>query len=211
MEGVFIVIKAWGLCAFLIWVHRRFFERVGRRELAFEARFATPVRLAALYGDAARLSEIATALRALLGKRGRTLATLAGYPWPHYELVVELVRSGKVLTLVATRAELARVHARPAPALVTVLRALIAAQGDAIADHFVAPEMIYETSSSTAALGFRVLAGEEAKPRVAPCAEAPPWLDAPREEVADLPEKSRDLASSADARNAKVLSFSGEC
>lgn len=194
MEGVFIVIKAWGLAAFLIWVHRRFFERVGRREPEFEARFASGVRLAALCGDAARLGEVETELRRLLGKRGRTVATLAGYPWPHYELEIRCVRAGRVLTLVATRAELSRVHARPAPALVTVLRELIAAQGDALEDHFVAPEMIHALNPASPA-GWRISPGEEAKPRTLPRQDFPAWLD---ENFANLPAnvkpESRDGA-----------------
>lgn len=176
MEGVFIVIKAWGLAAFLIWLHRRFFERVGRRERDFEARFASGVRLAAVYGDATRLAEVEAGLRSLLGKRARTSATLAGYPWPHYELEIQCVRAGKVLTLVATRAELSRVHGIPSPALVTVLRELIAAQGDALEDHFVAPEMIYALTAASPA-GWRLFPGAEAKPRALPREDFPSWLD----------------------------------
>lgn len=190
MEGIFIVIKAWGLVAFMIWVHRRFFERVGRREREFEARFAGGVRLAVISAGAQRLTEIEAALRALIGKRRRLVATLAGYPWPHYELEVRLECSERVLTLVATRAELARAHARPAPALVAVLRELIAAQGDAIEDHWLAPEMIYGTGDRASNAGYWLRAAE-ARPQVAPRAEPPSWLPEPKPaERDDGPESS---------------------
>lgn len=180
MEGIFIVIKAWGLAAFMIWVHRRFFERVGKREREFEARFTRGVRLAAFSAGAQRLTELEAALRGLIGKRGRLVATLAGYPWPHYELELRLERSERVLTVVATRAELGRVHARPAPALVTVLRELIAAHGDAIEDHWLAPEMIYGTGDSASKAGYLVRAAD-AKPKVFARTRAPSWLPAPAE------------------------------
>jgi hypothetical protein len=159
----------------MIWLHRRFFERVGRREREFEARVARGVRLAALFGGAQSLAEIEAALRAQIGKRSRLVATLAGYPWPNYELELRLERSRRVLTLVATRAELARVHGRPAPALVTVLSELIAAHGDAIEDHWLAPEMIYGTGNTAGNAGYQVHAGE-AKPKVALRERAPSWL-----------------------------------
>jgi len=209
MEGIFIVIKAWGLAAFMIWVHRRFFERVGRREREFEGRFEQGVRLAAFSGDAAGLARVEAALRSLLGKRGRLVATLGGYPWPHYELAVRLARTGRALTLVATRAELARAHARPAPALVTVIRELIAGQGDAIEDHWLAPAVIYRASNDVGSAGYRVGAGLEPRPRVVPCTAAPPWLE--QAEGAASAENSAERAAPALTSDAKLLQFSGEC
>jgi len=209
MEGVFIVIKAWGLAAFLIWVHRRFFERVGRRERGFEARIAQGVRLAALQGDASRLAEIETELCARLGKRRRAIATLGGYPWPHYELELRLVQASNVLTLFATRAELARVHARPAPALVTVLGELLAGHGDAIEDHWLAPDMIYGTGDDAASAGYLVRAGSGPKARVAPRTRTASWLGPA--EPAISAAKPDAAASVAHPNDAKLLRLSREC
>jgi hypothetical protein len=209
MEGVLLVIKAWGLAAFMIWVHRRFFERVARAEPEFEHWCRSQPLIAAMRGNPARLNAIEAALHARLGKRQRLIATLGGWPWPNYELEVVLSRAVGVLGISVRRAELRRTHGNPAPSLVVVLRELLNAHPGAVDDLWLLPAVVYGKSGASAApMGWTVLVGEEPKPQVRARASLPTWLGekAARREASEL-ASTGPTDTTEPTRGAKLLNL----
>jgi hypothetical protein len=181
MEGVLIVIKAWGLAALMIWVHRRFFERVARAEPGFEAWCTSGPLIAALHVAPGQIVPVEAALRASLGKRQRLVATLGGWPWPNYDLEIRLARVNDVLRLSIVRAELRKTHPKPEPALVLTLRELLNAHAGSIDDVWLLAEIVYGSQGpSQAPQGWTVLAGKEPRPQVRPRAAVPSWLVDPK-------------------------------
>ncbi len=210
MEGVLFVIKSWAMVAGLLWLHRRFFERVARAEPEFEAWCEGGPLIAALTGSAAQLARVEAALRARLGKRQRLIVTLGGWPWPNYELQVSISRTPSVLRVSIAKAELRRTHGTPAPGLVVVLRELLNAHPNAIDDLWLLPSLVYGKAGPNAAPeGWVVLAGNEPRPRVQARAATPTWLD-----EAAPPEASRDVdtrGATSGGSSPKLLSFTSRC
>jgi hypothetical protein len=213
MEGILLVIKAWALTAFSIWVHRRFFERVARAEPQFEAWCESEPLIAALRGNSAHLIAVEVALRARLGKRQRLIATLGGWPWPNYELEVVLLRVPGTIRINVKRAELRRTHGTLAPSLVVVLRDILNAHPGAVDDLWLLPAVVYgKNGASDAPSGWTILVGEEPKPQVRARATAPSWLS----EVAPAGEASglTNTASSETTQHtpsAKLLNLPSQC
>jgi hypothetical protein len=214
MEGVLLVIKAWGLTALMIWVYRRFFERVARVEPEFEAWCERGPLLAALHVVPVELEQVEAALRAGLGKRRRLVATLGGWPWPNYELEIRISRAANVLLLTVARAELRKAHARPTPSLVGTLRELLNAHPGAIEDLWLLSDLVYgKLGPDEAPAGWIVLAGDEPRPRVQAREAHPAWLAAlePGSEAREAPEKSGSSAPPGPAPRSKLLSFPSGC
>jgi len=214
MEGVLLVIKAWGLAALMIWVHRRFFERVARTEPEFEARCRRGPLIAAMSVAPALLEPLESALRESLGKRRRLVATLGGWPWPNYELELSISRAGNVLGLTIARAELRKTHAPLAPSLVATLRELLNAHPDAVEDLWLLPDVVYgKLGPNEAPAGWLVLPGAEPRPRVQPRQTHPAWLAAlePVSEVREDPEEPGASTPAEAAPRSKLLSFPSGC
>jgi len=204
MEGVLLVIKAWGLTALMLWVHRRFFERVARAEPEFEVWCQRGPLIAALRVAPAQLAPVDAALRASLGKQKRLLATLGGWPWPNYELTLRVSRVGRVLALSVTRAELRKTRAAPVPDLVASLRALLNEHPAAIDDLWLLPDLVYgKRGPSEAPAGWLVLAGDEPRPKLRARDAHPTWLAA--SEGVSAPAEVRQAA------DAKLLTLPSEC
>src|SRR5450755_561378 len=142
MEGALLVIKSWALVGSLLWLYRRYIERVARPDAEFEAWCRGAPRIAALRGESADLASVEAALGLLLGRRSRVIATLGGCPWPDYELELRVTLRGSALELSVVRAELRRVHGATPPSLVTVLRDALN-EHPAISDAWLLSETVY--------------------------------------------------------------------
>jgi hypothetical protein len=105
MEGPLLVLKSWALTALCIWVYKRWFQRVAPPDPAFEAFCRRRPSVAALTGLGEDVAQVRERLRAALGPAGRCVATLGGFPWPHYqlELGIEERRGALVLRIEAAR------------------------------------------------------------------------------------------------------------
>jgi hypothetical protein len=122
MEGPLLVLKSWMLTAVAIWIYKRWFQRVAPPSLEFEAFCAEQPVVAALYGLRGSEPQVAEALASKLGKRGFSVATLGGFPWPHYRLSLTVeARHGAVLLRV-TSAQVSRSNERSLPALASLVR-----------------------------------------------------------------------------------------
>lgn len=125
MEGPFLVLKSWMLTAVAIWVYRRWFQRVSPPTPEFEAFCATQPVVAALLGLDGIEARVAALVTSKLGKRGISVATLGGFPWPHYRLVLAVeARRGAVLLRVVG-AEVTRTGDDDLPALASVVRGVL--------------------------------------------------------------------------------------
>ncbi len=184
MEGVLIVIKAWALSGFGIWLYRRFFERVAKAEPEFEAWCRTGPLLAALRTRDARLPSVERTLRDRLGHASRAVVSLGGWPWPNYAIELEVQRCEGVLELRALRAELLRTHGAPPPSLVAVLRDTLNQHPEAIEDVWLHTETVFGKPGEVApSQGWQLCAGVEPRPKLVARAHAPSWLP----KLLDLP------------------------
>lgn len=121
MEGPGVLHLAWLLCGAFIWVYHRYFATVADRALEFERYCGTqPVvaRLRVAPGTEAELSE---RLRAALGSRREVIPTLAGWPWTHYVLKLELAATPGVIQLGISGCRVQRLRERSLPALTDLL------------------------------------------------------------------------------------------
>ena len=176
MEGPLFVIKSWALAALGLWLYRRFFERVGKPVPEFESWARGNPLLAALHGSDAALGRVEAALRARLGKQSLLLATLGGWPWPHYALGIRLLRRSDLLELRVTRAELLRSHGAPPPALVTVLRDALNELPEAI-DTWLHPGSVFGRPGQVASSkGWQLCPGAEPRPTLVVRDHTPSWL-----------------------------------
>jgi len=186
MEGPLLVIKSWALVAILVWAYRRYFERVARPDLEFEAWCRERPLLVALPGSPAERQRWELALRARLTTARRVVVSLGGWPWPNYELELTLSNEGNVLGLRIARAELRKAHAAPPPCLVLILRDFLNEEPIAADDLWLHPDAVYRLQGpGEAPHGWLVLAGAERRPRVQARAEAPEWLPRIDREVID--------------------------
>jgi len=177
MEGPLFIIKSWALAALGLWLYRRYFERVAKREPEFEAWARTDPLLAALHGDERVLAGIEAALLARLGKRSCVVATLGGWPWPNYALSVRLVRRAGVLQVRVAGADLLRTHGTPPPSLIATLRDVLNEHPGAIDDTWLCAGTFYgKHGSDQATNGWLLEAGDEPRPRLVLREASPSWL-----------------------------------
>jgi hypothetical protein len=122
MERPLLVLKSWMLTAVAIWIYKRWFQRVAPPPPQFEAFCAQRPVVAALCGLRGDEPQVTEALASKLGRRGFSVATLGGFPWPHYRLSLGVeVRHGAVLLRVRS-AEVSRSNEQSLPALASLVR-----------------------------------------------------------------------------------------
>lgn len=175
MEGPFLILKSWLLTAVVIWVYKRWFQRVAPPAPGFEAFCATAPVVGAIWNAAGHEEQVAAALIRRLGKAGASVATLGGYPWPHYRLALRVEsRQGAVLLRVAG-AEVVRTKDGTLPALAHVLRDVLSElpeqaqawlHSGAFNNGLVAPP----------AGGWSIERGQEPRPRFSALEERPACL-----------------------------------
>lgn len=122
MEGPLLVLKSWMLTAAAIWIYRRWFQRVSPPTPAFEAFCAERPVVAALTGLDGIEARVAALLATRLGKRGISVATLGGFPWPHYRLSLAIEQRRGAVLLRVVGAEVTRTADDDLPALASVVR-----------------------------------------------------------------------------------------
>lgn len=122
MEGPLLVLKSWMLTALAIWVYRRWFQRVSPPTPEFEAFCAERPVVAALLGLDGIEGRVAALVANKLGKRGISVATLGGFPWPHYRLTLAVEERRGAVLLRVVGAEVTRTGDDDLPALASVLR-----------------------------------------------------------------------------------------
>lgn len=122
MEGPLLVVKSWALTALCVWIYQRWFRRVAPASPVFEAFCRTRPVVAALLGLGAAEAGVVERLAQRLGKPRAAVATLGGFPWPHYRLTLAIEpRPGAVLLRVVA-AQVVRSGERELPALASLLR-----------------------------------------------------------------------------------------
>jgi hypothetical protein len=121
MEGPLLFVKAWAFSLVAVWLYRRYFQRVGPRDLEFEAFFRTRPVLVAIDGYPADLDRVRDAIVKLLGDRGMAVATAGGWPWTIHALALEVEKSEGRLLIHAARASVLRTREKP-PAIADLLR-----------------------------------------------------------------------------------------
>lgn len=122
MEGPLLLLKAWGLSALMIWIYRRWFQRVAPPTPSFEAFCRQRPVIAAVYDARGCEQRALEALAQKLGRKPRAVATLGTFPWPHYRLSLQLERSAGAVLLRAVAGEVVRSRDEGLPALAHVLR-----------------------------------------------------------------------------------------
>jgi hypothetical protein len=125
MEGPLLVLKSWMLTAVAIWIYQRWFQRVAPRDVAFEAFCAGRPVVGAIAGAGLHQASVLVALSSALGKPRACVATLGGYPWPHYRLELALEESRGAVLLRVIKAEVLRTRERELPALASLLRGVL--------------------------------------------------------------------------------------
>jgi hypothetical protein len=175
MEGPLLVLKSWLLTALAIWVYRRWFQRVAPATPQFEAFAATQPVVAAIWGIAGREEQVAAAFSARLGRRRASVATLGGFPWPHYRLELAVEGAQGVVRLRVQSARVVRTKDRELVALATLVR-------DTLNELPEGARGWLHTGAFNNGLvqppngGWLVPRGSESRPRLSACAERPSSL-----------------------------------
>lgn len=172
MEGPFLVLKSWMLTAVAIWVYRRWFQRVSPPTPEFEAFCARQPVVAALLGLDGIEARVAALLAEKLGKRRISVATLGGFPWPHYRLVLALEERRGAVLLRVVGAEVTRTGDDHLPALAHVLRDALneLPQG---AEAWLHAGAFNNGLVETPAGGWSLERGNEKRPRLQPLPAEP--------------------------------------
>ncbi len=125
MEGPLLVLKSWMLTTVAIWIYQRWFQRVAPPTPSFEAFCAERPVVAALFGLAGSEPRAVALLADRLGKRSESVATLGGFPWPHYRLQLTIEQRAGAVLLRVTGAQVVRTRDRDVPALASLVRAAL--------------------------------------------------------------------------------------
>lgn len=125
MEGPLLLLKSWALTALCIWIYKRWFQRLAPPAPRFEAFCRTQPVVAALLGVRDHQRQITERLRSALGESSRCVATLGGFPWPHYRLSLRIETRPDAVLLRVSSARVLRTGDGALPALASVLRDVI--------------------------------------------------------------------------------------
>lgn len=195
MEGPLLVLKSWMLTAFAIWVYQRWFQRVAPRDLPFEAFCAGRPVVGAIAVAGAHQASVLVSLSAALGKRRACVATLGGYPWPHYRLELALEESHGAVLLRVDRAEVLRSREGELPALASLLRdALNGLPDDAHASAWLHRGAFNNGLVESPPGGWSIERGSERRPKLIALREAPLFG---AQLVQSEPEAARAVAAAA--------------
>jgi len=172
MEGPLLVLKSWALTALAIWIYQRWFQRVAPPTPEFEAFCRSQPIVAALFGLVGTEQQARQAILAKLGKSRDCVATLGGFPWPHYRLELSVeARHGAVLLRVQ-RAEVTRTRDRDVTALASALREVLHELPDD-ARCWLHAGTFNNGLVEVPAGGWSLERGTEKRPRFTPLAEPP--------------------------------------
>jgi hypothetical protein len=172
MEGPLLILKSWALTALCIWVYQRWFQRVAPPAPEFEAFCRTRPVVAALIGVGERQADAMQRLRDALGASGQCVATLGGFPWPHYRLSLRVEARRDAVWLRIEAASVLRSRERSLPALASVLRDLLNELPDAV-EAWAHAGTFNNGLVAVPNGGWSLRRGHERHPRFAPLARIP--------------------------------------
>jgi hypothetical protein len=172
MEGPFLVLKSWMLTAVAIWVYRRWFQRVSPPTPEFEAFCTQQPVVAALLGLDGIEARVAALIASKLGKRGISVATLGGFPWPHYRLSLAVEERRGAVLLRVVGAEVTRTGDEKLPALASVVREVLNELPHG-AEAWLHAGAFNNGLVAAPAGGWSLERGDEKRPRLQPLAAEP--------------------------------------
>lgn len=172
MEGPLLVLKSWLLTALGIWIYKRWFQRVAPRAPEFEAFCAGRPVVGAVFGLSGDEARVAHLLATKLGKRALGVATLGGYPWPHYRLALLVERREGAVLLRVNGAQVVRTSEGDLPALASVLRDVLN-ELPAGAKAWLHAGAFNNGLVAVPAGGWALERGAEKRPRLRPLATTP--------------------------------------
>jgi hypothetical protein len=172
MEGPLLVLKAWGLTALALWAYKKWWQRLAPPTPEFEAFCAARPIVAALFGLGGDEERAVRALALRLGKRAASVATLGGFPWPHYRLTLAIDAGQGQVFLRVSAAEVTRTRDQDVPALATLLREVLNELPEGV-EAWLHPGTFDNGLVQTPAGGWAVERGQEKRPRLRALAERP--------------------------------------
>lgn len=172
MEGPLLVLKSWALTALCIWIYKRWFQRVAPSTPEFEAFCNTKPVVAALFGLGDRQEQVKQQLQVAFGASGHCVATLGGFPWPHYRLSLTVEARRDVLLLRVEAASVLRSRDRALPALASVLREILNALPEEVEAWLHAGTFDNGLVAAPTG-GWSLQRGAQKHPRFAPLARTP--------------------------------------
>jgi hypothetical protein len=179
MEGPLLVLKSWALTALAIWVYKRWFQRVAPPTPEFEAFCRTRPVVAALFGLNGNEQQASVLLASRLGKARASVATLGGFPWPHYRLELAIETARDAVLVRVDGADVVRSGQRELPALASVLRDVLN-ELPADAQGWLHAGAFNNGLVDTPEGGWSMARGREKHPRVAPLRQPPECVEAAR-------------------------------
>jgi hypothetical protein len=167
MEGPVLLHAAWIVTLFSVWIYTRFFQTIAPRSAELAARARERSLLATLAVRPGAEARVAGSLTRAMGPRAEVVPTLAGWPWTHHALRVEVVTSPGFVELRMARARVRRSHEKERPALTDVLSSVLESHPSVVRDNWLAPELYVDVSGrATAEHGWRL---ETSAGRRRPC------------------------------------------
>jgi hypothetical protein len=175
MEGPLLVLKAWFLTGALIWIYRRWFQQVAPPSPGFEAFCRREPVVGAILGVAGDEASVEALLRERLERDAAAIATLGGFPWPHYRLSLAIERRSGCVLLRVKRAAVVRTGDRPAAALASLLRDVLNELPEG-AEAWLHRGAFDDGLTASPEAGWSVARGSERRPQLAALSELPPVL-----------------------------------
>lgn len=195
MEGPLLLLKSWLLTALAIWVYRRWFQRLAPASPEFEAFAAERPIVAAIWDVAGHEEQVTAALTARLGRRRASVATLGGFPWPHYRLELAVERAAGSVTLQVRGAQVLRTKDCDLVPLATLVRDTLNELPEG-AGGWLHAGAFNNGLMQPPNGGWLVLRGSERRPRLSACTNPPRLLCAgePRAALAAVGHGVNDAA-----------------
>lgn len=175
MEGPFLILKSWLLTAVVIWVYKRWFQRVAPPSPGFEAFCKAGPVVGAIWNVAGHEPHVVAALVRRLGKASASVATLGGYPWPHYRLALRVESRQSAVLLRVVGAQVVRTKDGTLPALAHVLRDVLS-ELPAPAEAWLHSGAFNNGLVAPPAGGWSIERGQERRPTLTALVERPDCL-----------------------------------
>lgn len=177
MEGPLLVLKSWLLTGVLIWIYQRWFQKVAPPSPGFEAFCRGEPVVGALLGIAGAEARVEQLVRQRLGRDAAAIATLGGFPWPHYRLSLVIERGSGCVLLRVKRAAIVRTRDRPAAALASLLRDVLNELPEG-AEAWLHRGAFDNGLTAAPDAGWRVERGSQRRPQLVAQSELPSGLAA---------------------------------
>jgi hypothetical protein len=162
-----------------VWVYRRWFEAIAPRSDELSAFCATHPVLAIVAVTPDAQADVARRLGAILGKRREAIATLAGWPWSHHALKLDVTSAPGVVRVRIVACRVLRSREVDPPAVTDVLLALESSEPKRIRDCWLSPFAYTDvTGALSAPQGWRLVPKRGRRRPLEPFQTAPAWVQA---------------------------------